>query len=217
MRIILLGPPGAGKGTQAEVLVKKLSIPHISTGDMFRNAIKEGTDLGKKAKEYMDSGQLVPDEVTVGIVRERISQDDCGSGFLLDGFPRTVAQAEALDEILAEMKTQLDAVISIEVPSEKLVTRLTGRRVCRKCGATYHMEFNPPGQDGICNKCGGELYQRSDDTEETVLSRLNVYEKQTAPLIQYYNQKGLLKRIDGDKPIDQVLVKIGESLGKNWA
>jgi adenylate kinase len=214
MRIILLGPPGAGKGTQAEVLVKKLSIPHISTGDMFRNAIKEGTDLGKKAKEYMDSGQLVPDEVTVGIVRERISQDDCGSGFLLDGFPRTVAQAEALDEILAEMKTQLDAVISIEVPSEKLVTRLTGRRVCRKCGATYHMEFNPPGQDGICNKCGGELYQRSDDTEETVLSRLNVYEKQTAPLIQYYNQKGLLKRIDGDKPIDQVLVKIGESLGK---
>lgn len=217
MRIILLGPPGAGKGTQAEVLVKKLSIPHISTGDMFRNAIKEGTELGKKAKEYMDSGQLVPDEVTVGIVQERISQNDCQGGFLLDGFPRTVAQAEALDGILAEMQTQLDAVISIEVPKEKLVARLTGRRVCRKCGATYHMEFNPPGQDGICDKCGEELYQRSDDTEETVLNRLSVYENQTAPLIEYYSQKGLLKKIDGDNPIEQVLVKIGESLGRNWA
>ncbi|MDD4751984.1 MAG: adenylate kinase [Desulfitobacteriaceae bacterium] len=217
MRIILLGPPGAGKGTQAEVLVKKLSIPHISTGDMFRNAIKEGTELGKKAKGYMDSGQLVPDEVTVGIVQERISQNDCQGGFLLDGFPRTVSQAEALDGILAEMQTGLDAVISIEVPKEKLVTRLTGRRVCRKCGATYHMEFNPPGQDGACDKCSGELYQRSDDTEETVLNRLSVYENQTAPLIEYYSQKGLLKKIDGDKPIDQVLVKIGESLGRNWA
>lgn len=217
MRIILLGPPGAGKGTQAAMLVEKLHIPHISTGDMFRQAIKEGTPLGKKAKEFMDAGQLVPDEVTVGIVKERVGQEDCREGFLLDGFPRTVAQAEVLDTILDEIGSALDATVSIEVPREKLVTRLTGRRVCKKCGATYHLEFNPPEKAGVCGKCSGELIQRSDDTEETVLNRLNVYEKQTAPLINYYKEKGLLKEIDGDGPIDQVMVKIGQGLGRNWA
>lgn len=217
MRIILLGPPGAGKGTQAETLVKNLSIPHISTGDMFRKAMKEGTALGMKAKEYMEAGQLVPDEVTIGIVKERVAQADCANGFLLDGFPRTVAQAEALDNILSEMGTSLDAVISIEVPKENLVGRLTGRRVCRACGATYHVLFNPPAIADKCGNCEGELYQRSDDTEETVMNRLNVYESQTAPLIQYYSQKGILKPIDGDQPIEKVLVKIGESLGRNWA
>ncbi|MGI6712060.1 MAG: adenylate kinase [Bacillota bacterium] len=215
MRLVLLGPPGAGKGTQAEVLVEKLNIPHISTGDIFRQAIKNGTDLGKKAKEFMDAGKLVPDEVTVGIVRDRICQKDCVPGFLLDGFPRTVIQAEALDGILKELNTGLDAVINIEVPKEKLISRLTGRRVCKGCGTTYHISFNPPKNDGVCNKCGGELHQRADDTEETVLNRLNVYEKQTAPLIEYYSKQGLLKRINGDRPIDEVLGEIIKSLGRN--
>jgi adenylate kinase len=215
MRLVLLGPPGAGKGTQAEVLVVKLNIPHISTGDIFRQAIKDGTGLGKKAKEFMDAGKLVPDEVTVGIVRERICQKDCVPGFLLDGFPRTVIQAEALDGILKELNTGLDAVINIEVPKEKLISRLTGRRVCKGCGTTYHIAFNPPKNDGVCNKCGGELHQRADDTEETVLNRLNVYEKQTAPLIEYYSEQDLLKRINGDRPIDEVLGEIEESLGRN--
>lgn len=217
MRLILLGPPGAGKGTQAETLVKKLEVPHISTGDMFRKAIKEGTPLGKKAKEYMDAGQLVPDEVTIGIVKERVAQSDCAKGFLLDGFPRTVTQAEALSAILQEMETALDAVISIEVPKEKLVSRLTGRRVCKACGATYHLVYNPPSKASVCDACGGELYQRSDDTEETVVNRLNVYEDQTAPLIEYYEGKGLLKKIDGDQGIDKVLIDIGKSLGRDWA
>jgi len=217
MRLVFLGPPGAGKGTQAETLVKKLEIPHISTGDIFRQAIKEGTTLGQKAKEYMDNGQLVPDEVTVGIVRERISQSDCSKGFLLDGFPRTVVQAEALDSILDEMKKSLNAVINIEVPKEKLVARLTGRRVCKACGSTYHILYNSPKVEGFCDKCGGELYQRGDDSETTVINRLSVYEKQTAPLIEYYQQRGLLKNIDGDKPINEVLDQIGRSLGRNWA
>ncbi|ATW27132.1 adenylate kinase [Candidatus Formimonas warabiya] len=217
MRLILLGPPGAGKGTQAETLIEKLAIPHISTGDMFRKAIKEGTGLGKKAKEYMDAGQLVPDEVTIGIVKERISQADCAGGFLLDGFPRTVNQAEALDHILQEMNLTLDAVINIEVPKEKLVGRLTGRRVCKTCGATYHLIFNPPLQQDKCDKCGAELYQRADDSEETVVNRLNVYEQQTAPLIEFYGTKGILKTINGDQPIDQVLGDIGKNLGRNWA
>lgn len=217
MHIILLGPPGAGKGTQAETLVKKLSIPHISTGDMFRKAIKEGTALGIKAKEYMDQGKLVPDEVTVGIVKERIEQEDCKEGFLLDGFPRTVFQAEALDAILKDMKIGLDAVINIEVPKENLIGRLTGRRVCKSCGATFHLIFNPPREEGKCDKCGEKLYQRADDSEETVVNRLDVYEKQTAPLIEYYQNQGVLKTIDGDQPIDQVLVQIGRSLGRNWS
>ncbi|HHT62292.1 MAG: adenylate kinase [Bacillota bacterium] len=217
MRIILLGPPGAGKGTQAETLVKKLSIPHISTGDMFRKAIKEETTLGTKAKEYMNQGKLVPDEVTIGIVKERIAQEDCNPGFLLDGFPRTVFQAEALDVILKEMKIALDAVINIEVPKEKLIDRLTGRRVCKGCGATFHLIFNPPAEEGKCDKCGEKLFQRADDSEETVINRLNVYEKQTAPLIEYYSRQGIIKNIDGDQPIEQVLVQIGRSLGRNWS
>lgn len=214
MKIILLGPPGAGKGTQAETLVKKHDIPHISTGDMFRKAIKEGTDLGLKAKSFMDQGKLVPDEVTIGIVRERLAQGDCKNGFLLDGFPRTVPQAEALDKILSDMNTTLDAVISIEVANEKLVGRLTGRRVCKTCGATYHVMFNPSNKEGICDKCGGELYQRSDDSENTVRSRLEVYEQQTEPLIAYYRVEGILKPIDGDQEISKVLTDIGVALGR---
>ncbi|GAW90889.1 adenylate kinase [Calderihabitans maritimus] len=217
MRLLLMGPPGAGKGTQAEGLIEKLKVPHISTGDMFRKAIKEGTELGRKAKEYMDAGQLVPDEVTVGIVKERLQEPDCQQGFLLDGFPRTVAQAEALDKILSELDMNLDAVINIEVPREKLIERLTGRRVCRNCGATYHVIFNPPSEPGKCDNCGGELYQRSDDTEETVANRLDVYKKQTEPLIAFYEGKGLLKRINGDQSIEKVLVDIGEALGRDWA
>lgn len=217
MRVLLMGPPGAGKGTQAEVLTSRLEVPHVSTGDMFRKAIKEGTELGRKAKEYMDAGKLVPDEVTIGIVRERLAEPDCARGFLLDGFPRTVPQAEALDGILASMGMGLDAVINIEVPREKLVDRLTGRRVCRSCGATYHVLFNPPQTGGVCDHCGGELYQRSDDTVETVQNRLDVYERQTAPLIEYYRNKGLLQSINGDQPIEQVLVDIGRSLGRDWA
>jgi adenylate kinase len=215
MKIILMGPPGAGKGTQAEVLVQKLGIPHISTGDMFRAAIKNQTPLGVKAKEYMDAGQLVPDEVTIGIVEERLAQDDCQKGFLLDGFPRTVAQADALTGILAKMQVKLDGIVNIEVDQDKLIARLTGRRVCRQCGATFHEMFNAPQKTGVCDKCGGELYQRSDDSEETALNRLDVYNKQTEPLIAYYSERGLLLNINGDQGIDNVLVDIMSSLGKS--
>lgn len=216
MKIILLGPPGAGKGTQAETLISKLNVPHISTGDMFRKAIKEETELGLKAKSFMDQGQLVPDEVTIGIVRERLSLQDCKEGFLLDGFPRTVPQAQALDGILTDLETALDAVISIEVPNENLVERLTGRRVCKACGATYHKMFNPPNQEHVCDKCGGELYQRSDDSESTVRNRLEVYKNQTEPLIAYYSAKGILKPINGDQEIGKVLSEIGAALGRAW-
>ncbi|AVX20815.1 MULTISPECIES: adenylate kinase [Carboxydocella] len=214
MRLLIMGPPGAGKGTQAEVLVKKLEIPHISTGDMFRAAIKEGTEMGKKAKEYMDAGQLVPDEVVVGMVKERLSKEDCAHGFLLDGFPRTIAQAEALEKTLQELDMQIDAVINIAVPREKLMERLTGRRICRACGASYHVVFNPPARPGICDKCGGELYQRDDDNEATVANRLDVYEAQTQPLIDFYQVRGLLRQIDGDQPIDKVLSDILTAIGK---
>ena len=216
MRIVLLGPPGSGKGTQAEFITEKLGVPHISTGDMFRKAIEEGTELGKEAKKYLDSGQLVPDEITVGIVKERLNKSDCEKGFLLDGFPRTVAQAEALDGILKEKDTGLDAVININVPREELLKRLTGRRICRNCGATYHIIFNPPAVENTCDKCGGELYQRKDDTEETIINRLEVYKKQTEPLIQYYKEKGLLKDIDGGQSIEEVTKEIGLSLGRDW-
>jgi adenylate kinase len=215
MKIILMGPPGAGKGTQAEVLVQKLGIPHISTGDMFRAAIKNQTPLGVKAKEFMDAGHLVPDEVTIGIVEERLAQDDCQKGFLLDGFPRTVAQADALTGILAKMQVKLDGIVNIEVDQDKLIARLTGRRVCRQCGATFHEMFNAPQKTGVCDKCGGELYQRSDDSEETALNRLDVYNKQTEPLIAYYSERGLLLNINGDQAIDNVLVDIMSSLGKS--
>ncbi len=205
MRAILMGPPGAGKGTQAAVLIEKFQIPHISTGDMFRAAIKAGTHLGLKAKEYMDAGSLVPDEVTIGIVAERLAEADCANGFLLDGFPRTVAQADALDKILVDLRMKLDGVLNIEVDEAKLLERLTGRRICRQCGATYHMVFNPPTTLNVCDKCGGELYQRSDDTLETAKNRLEVYNRQTQPLIEYYRGQGLLKEINGDQEISKVL------------
>jgi adenylate kinase len=203
-----MGPPGAGKGTQAEVLVKEMAITHISTGDMFRAAIKEGTEMGKKAKEFMDQGKLVPDEVVIGMVKDRLSQPDCAKGFLLDGFPRTVDQAKALDETLSAMGIKIDSVINVEVAREKLMARLTGRRVCRNCGASYHVIFNPTKEADKCNSCGGETYQRSDDNEETVGNRLDVYEAQTQPLIDYYGKQGLLKNIDGDQDIKKVLADI---------
>ena len=217
MRIVFLGPPGAGKGTQAVEIIEKLGIPHVATGDMLRAAIKNETPLGMEAKKYMDQGLLVPDEVTIRITGERISQPDCKNGFLLDGFPRTLAQAEALDQLLAGFDLKLDAVINIQVPEEKLIARLTGRRVCRNCGASFHMVFNPPKDETVCDRCQGELYQRSDDNEETAVNRLTVYNTQTAPLIAYYQEQGILKNIDGAQEIHQVLVSIGNALGKNWA
>lgn len=204
MRAILLGPPGAGKGTQAETIVNEFSIPHISTGDIFRKNIKEGTVLGKKAKEYMDQGLLVPDELTVELVKDRLQQDDCENGFLLDGFPRTIFQADALEEALASMNQKLDYVVNIIVKKELLVDRAVGRRVCKDCGQTYHTTFNKPSKEGICDNCGGELLQRKDDTEETVTTRINVYQEQTEPLINYYTNKGIIINIDGEKPISEV-------------
>lgn len=215
MNIILMGLPGAGKGTQASEIIKKYPIPHISTGDMFRKAIKDETELGKEAKSYMDLGELVPDEVTVGIVKERISEDDAKKGFLLDGFPRTIEQAEALNSILEELGRTIDAVVNIEVPEEELMNRLTGRRICETCGTTYHLVFNPPKVEGICDIDGGKLYQREDDNPETVANRLEVNVKQSKPILEFYNQKGLLKNIDGSKHIDEVtsdVIEILESL-----
>ncbi|MEY8739774.1 adenylate kinase [Bacillales bacterium AN1005] len=202
------GPPGAGKGTQAEVIVKEFGIPHISTGDAFRLAIKQGTPIGLKAKEYMDQGLLVPDDVTIGIVEERLQQQDCREGFLLDGFPRTLSQAEALDGILDRLNSGLDHVINLKVDRNKLLARLTGRRLCKNCGATYHVVFNPPKQEGICDKCGGELYQRSDDNEESVGTRLDEYINKTAPLLTFYENKALLRQMDGEQDIDQVSQQI---------
>ncbi|MBS4210561.1 adenylate kinase [Bacillus sp. FJAT-50079] len=208
MNLVLMGLPGAGKGTQAEKIVEKYSIPHISTGDMFRAAMKEGTELGLKAKSFMDQGELVPDEVTIGIVRERLSKEDCKHGFLLDGFPRTVAQAEALENILAELERKIDYVINIDVDQEILMERLTGRRICKECGATYHLVFNPPSNEGVCDRCNGELYQRPDDNAETVKNRLDVNVKQTQPLLDFYSEKGYLKNINGQQHIDQVFANI---------
>lgn len=213
MNLVLMGLPGAGKGTQAEKIVETYGIPHISTGDMFRAAIKEGTPLGLQAKEYMDRGDLVPDEVTIGIVRERLSKDDCQKGFLLDGFPRTVAQAEALENILAELTRSIDYVIYIQVDQDILMERLTGRRICKNCGATYHLVFNPPANPGVCDKCGGELYQRADDNEETVANRLEVNVKQMQPLLEFYEKKGYLRHIDGQQDIEKVFADIRELLG----
>jgi len=204
MNIILMGLPGAGKGTQASEIVKKFPIPHISTGDMFRKAIKDETDLGKEAKSYMDRGELVPDEVTVGIVKDRISEDDAKKGFLLDGFPRTIEQAEALSNIMQELDRKIDAVINIEVPEEELMNRLTGRRICEKCGTTYHLVFNPPKVDGIYDLDGGKLYQREDDNPETVANRLNVNVKQSKPILEFYDNKNVLKNIDGSRDINVV-------------
>lgn len=204
MQLILMGPPGAGKGTQAAELIKKFSIPQISTGDMFRAAVKEGTELGKKAEACMKSGALVPDEVTIGIVRERLSKDDCKNGFILDGFPRTVEQADALEKILADLNMKLDGVLNIHVPAEDLIERAVGRRICKGCGATYHVKFNPSKVENVCDNCNGELYQRADDNAETMANRLNVYENSTRPLIDYYKKLGVYKEIDGRQPIDKV-------------
>ena len=204
MQLLLMGPPGAGKGTQAVKLVEKFSIPQISTGDMFRAAVKEGTELGKKAKACMEAGTLVPDEVTVGIVRERLAKDDCKGGFILDGFPRTVEQAEALEKILDELNLKLTKVLNIHVPAEYLIERAIGRRICKTCGATYHVKFNPPKSDDACDNCGGNLYQRADDNEDTMKKRLSVYEDSTRPLIDYYKKVGVYVEIDGRQPIEKV-------------
>jgi adenylate kinase len=208
VNIIFMGPPGAGKGTQAEKIVEEFRIPHISTGDAFRLAMSQGTELGKKAKEFVDQGLLVPDEITIGIVRERLQQQDCQRGFLLDGFPRTISQAEALDQIMDSFESSIDHVINLKVDRGLLMARLTGRRICKRCGATYHVLFNSPKVQDVCDKCSGELYQRSDDTEEKVGTRLDEYTNKTAPLLAYYEKKGLLRNIDGEQEINEVTQEI---------
>ena len=213
MKLLIMGRPGAGKGTQAANIKEYYNIPHISTGDMFRAAIKNQTKLGLLAKSFMDKGQLVPDEVTIGIVQERLLEDDCKKGFLLDGFPRTIAQAEALETFLKANGILLDAVLDVNVPAEILVRRMVGRRVCKGCGATFHVEFNAPKQEGICDVCGTPLIQRADDTYETANSRLEVYDNNTAPLLDFYNTRGLLKTVNGDQALDKVFEDIKNVLG----
>ncbi|WP_059174143.1 adenylate kinase [Bacillus sp. FJAT-27445] len=213
MNLVLMGLPGAGKGTQAEKIVEQYGIPHISTGDMFRAAMKEGTELGLKAKAFMDEGALVPDEVTIGIVRERLSKEDCNNGFLLDGFPRTVPQAEALESILDGLNKKIDYVLNIDVDQSILMERLTGRRICKNCGSTYHLVFNPPAVEGVCDRCGGELYQRADDNADTVQNRLDVNMKQSKPLLDFYTEKGYLRNIDGQREITEVFADIESLLG----
>ena len=214
MYILLMGPPGAGKGTQAEKLIREYGIPQISTGDMFRAAVKSGTALGKEAKSYMDKGALVPDSVTVGIVKERLAQDDCKKGWILDGFPRTTAQASALDAILHDLGIQLTAVLDFNVNRDDLVKRVSGRLVCRQCGASFHKEFRPPKQEGVCDNCGGELYQRADDNEVTVRERLTVYDTSTKPLIDYYKVSGRYYEITGDQSMDKVFADVQAALKK---
>ena len=212
--LLIMGPPGAGKGTQAVNIVSKYGVCHISTGDMFRSAIKNGTEMGKLAQKYMENGELVPDSVTIGIVKERLAQTDCKeNGFLLDGFPRNLDQAHSLDTILEELGYKLDAVINVSVLDEILINRIIGRRICRKCGATYHVEFNKPTVEGVCNECGGELYIRKDDTRETAENRLNVYSTQTQPLLDFYAERGLLVEINGDQAMTKVFSDIVEHLG----
>ncbi len=213
MNLILLGPPGAGKGTQAKMLIDSYGIPQISTGDMLRAALKAQTPLGLEAKKFMDAGQLVPDSVVIGLVKERLAQPDCAKGFMLDGFPRTVPQAEELDKVLGGLSKKIDHVVSIEVPNSELLGRLTGRRTCRACGQGFHVMFDPPKVEGKCDKCGGELYQRDDDNEATVSNRLKVYEGQTMPLINFYKVKGLLRPIDGLGAISDIFGRIKVVLG----
>lgn len=213
MKIILLGPPGAGKGTQAKLITEKYSIPHISTGDIFRKNISEKTPLGIEAKRYMDNGQLVPDEVTIGIVNDRLIMEDCKNGFLLDGFPRTVKQAESLDLFLNSNKQKIDIALLIDVPKEFILERMTGRRVCSACGASYHIKFNPSKVESKCNICGSPLVQRKDDSEETVKERLDVYDRQTQPLIQYYKGKNILETVNGTEEINTVFEKTCDVLG----
>lgn len=212
MRLILLGPPGAGKGTQASSIVAEYGITHISTGDIFRHNIKNETELGKKVKSYLDKGQLVPDELNIDLVWDRLSKDDCKKGFLLDGFPRTINQAEALQKGLEERGLKLDKVINIDVDKNILVKRLSGRRVCKNCGETYHIDNKPTLKDGVCDKCSGEVIQRADDNEKTVLDRIEVYEKQTFPLIDFYKNLGLILTVDGTLSIEDVFSQIKESL-----
>lgn len=212
MNIVIMGLPGAGKGTQATEIIKKYPIPHISTGDMFRLAIKNETELGKEAQAYMDRGELVPDEVTIGIVKERLAESDAKDGFLLDGFPRTVAQAEALNDIMAELGSQIDSTLYIDVPEEELMNRLTGRRICEVCGTAYHLVFNPPKKDGVCDLEGGKLYQREDDNPETVQNRLDVNIKQTKPLLEFYENQRILSKVDGARDIDEVFADVDKIL-----
>jgi adenylate kinase len=214
VNLILLGPPGAGKGTQAQKIVERYHIPQISTGDILRAAVKEGTPLGKRTKAFMDQGQLVPDEVVIGIIEERLKGSDCSSGFILDGFPRTIVQAEALQTILTKIGISIDHVINIEVDSEELVLRLTGRRTCKNCGAMFHILFHTPKEEGKCDRCGGPLYQRDDDKEETIRTRLKEYQRQTAPLIEYYQLKNILLSIRGVGSQDQIFKSITRLLDK---
>ena len=208
MRMILMGPPGAGEGTQAKLLQERFDVPHISSGDLLRSAARRKTPQGVQAKRFMDRGELVPDEVLLGTIEERLRQNDCSKGVILDGFPRTVAQADALDSILNTMGTRIENVTSIVVPRDELVKRLSGRRTCRECGALYHIIFDPPSNPGMCNKCNGELYQRDDDQEDTIIARLEVYERQTAPLLALYRQRSLLHEVDGVGSPNQVLERI---------
>jgi adenylate kinase len=208
MRLVLLGAPGAGKGTQAKKLIEKYGIPQISTGDLLRAAVAAGTQLGKEAKSFMDKGELVPDRVVLGMVAERLKQDDCKKGYILDGFPRNTAQAEALDTMLRELKMSLNAALSVDVPKEDLMKRLTGRRTCRSCNQMYNVYFSPSKKEGVCDKCGGELYQRDDDKEETIRKRLDVYDAQTAPLIDYYKKAGILKSVSGTGDINAIFKEV---------
>ena len=214
MKIIMLGAPGAGKGTQAKKIAEKYQIPHISTGDIFRANIKGGTELGMKAKTFMDQGMLVPDEITIGMLMDRIGQEDCINGYVLDGFPRTIPQAESLTKALAERGEKVDYAINVDVPDENIINRMSGRRACLGCGATYHITFNPPEKEGICDTCGQELVLRDDDKPETVKKRLDVYHQQTQPLIDYYKNAEVLAEVDGTQPMDAVFQGIVEILGE---
>ncbi len=212
MDMILLGLPGAGKGTQAKKISKEFDLPHIATGDIFRQAIRDKTTMGREAKKFLNAGELVPDEVTIGIVKDRLNKKDCDKGFILDGFPRTLNQAEALDDILEEMNNKLDLALYINVAEEKLIKRLSGRRICEDCGASYHMQFNPPKEDGICDKCGGKLIQRSDDQEDTVINRIKVNKKQMQDLLDYYTDKDILQKIESTGGINEVFTDISQIL-----
>lgn len=213
MKIIMLGAPGAGKGTQAKMIAEKYGIPHVSTGDIFRANIKNGTELGMEAKKYMDQGQLVPDELTVKILLDRVSQPDCREGYVLDGFPRTIPQAKVLDQALSEQNEKIDFAVNVDVPDENIVKRMSGRRACLKCGATYHIEHIPPKKEGLCDACSSELVLRDDDRPETVLKRLQVYHDQTQPLIDFYTEKGVLRSVDGTRDMQDVFADIVEILG----
>lgn len=214
MKIIMLGAPGAGKGTQAKMIAEKYGIPHVSTGDIFRANIKNGTELGKEAKQYMDQGKLVPDELTVKILLDRVAQDDCKNGYVLDGFPRTIPQANVLDEALTKLGDKIDYAVNVDVPDENIINRMGGRRACVACGATYHVVYNAPKTEGICDVCGKELIIRDDDQPETVKNRLNVYHEQTQPLIDFYEAKGVLKSVDGTVDMKDVFAAIVEILGE---